>query len=173
MYFNDSATARLNIRPLTLSDSEDWIPFFIDNPSDKFLALSFNTSPMPNQSRAWIERQLLRYRENRYGLLALTDKTTRKLVGMCGLLTQEVDGQAELEIGYHLLPAYLGKGLATEAAIYFKNYAFNNDLADSVISIIHEDNILSQRVAEKNGMSKTIYTTYYNMPVYIYRVNKE
>ena len=169
-YMLPSETSRLSIRPLTSNDAKDWSPFFINNPSDKFLALSFK--PIMEQANAWIERQLLRYKENRYGLLALIDKYTNNLMGMCGLLSQEVNGQPELEIGYHILPKYWGKGFATEAAIYFKQYAFNNNLTDSVISIIHIDNVLSQRVAEKNGMNKTIYTTYYNMPVYIYRVTK-
>jgi len=102
-YRQGSETVHLVIRPLSIKDAEDWVPFFINNPSDKFLALSFNASPPLEQSKSWIERQLVRYRENRYGLLALTDKITGKLVGMCGLLTQEVDSQHELEIGYRLL----------------------------------------------------------------------
>ncbi len=171
-YMQSAETSRLSIRPLTGNDTKDWSPFFINNPSDKFLALSFNTEPIKEQANAWIERQLLRYKENRYGLLALIDKSAGDLIGMSGLLSQDVNGQPELEIGYHILPKYWGKGLATEAAIHFKEYAFNNNLTDSVISIIHIDNVLSQRVAEKNGMNKTIYTTYYNMPVYIYRVTK-
>ena len=42
--------------------------------------------------------------ENSFSLLALNDKITDSLIGMCGLLSQEVQGQPELEIGYHLLP---------------------------------------------------------------------
>ena len=171
-YMQPAETDRLQLRPLTIDDAKQWIPFFINNPSDKFLA--FNTNPLPEQATNWISWQLWRYKENRFGLQALIDKVTGNLVGMCGLLSQEVLGQPELEIGNHLLPVWWGKGLATGAAIYFKNYAFNNNLADSVISIIHVENTLSQRVAEKNEMSRTVTTTYYNMPVYIYRkINKK
>jgi [ribosomal protein S5]-alanine N-acetyltransferase len=171
MYLTKAQTERLLIRPLNQEDAKSWARFFIDNESMKFFAFDPALSP-EEKAGDWIEKQLLRYRENRYGLMALTDILTGELVGQCGLLTQEINNKSELEIGYHIMPEHWGKGLATEAARYFKSFAFGNDLTDTLISIIHVDNIRSQRVAEKNGMERTIRADFRGLPVYIYRIGK-
>lgn len=100
----------------------------------------------------------------------LTLKTTGNLIGLCGLLIQTVGGIQELEIGYSVLPQYWYKGYATEAAKKCREFAFGNKLAESLISIIHIDNIPSQRVAIKNGMYLDKTTTYTNNQVHIFRV---
>jgi [ribosomal protein S5]-alanine N-acetyltransferase len=99
-----------------------------------------------------IALSLKRYEEGRFGLQALISKETGAFIGKCGLLLQEVNGKNEIEVGYHLLPAYWGKGYATEAAQRFRDYAFENNITDSVVSIIHPDNTLSKKVALRNGM---------------------
>jgi RimJ/RimL family protein N-acetyltransferase len=70
------------------------------------------------------------------------------------------------------LPPYRGKGLATEAAIFFKEYAFDKGVTNSLVSMIHIDNLRSQRVAEKNGMYRERQLEYRNLPIYIYRTDK-
>lgn len=101
---------------------------------------------------------------------ALIDKTSNTLIGQCGLLAQTVDDIEELEIGYSILPKYWKKGYASEAAKKCKKYAFENGFAKSLISIIHIDNIPSQKVAANNGMYLDKTTTYKDNPVHIFRV---
>ncbi len=170
MYLATHSTQRLSIRPLTLADQKAWAPFFVQNESLRFFDLDPELSP-EQKAELWINWQLDRYAQNRFGLLGLVSKENNTLIGMCGFLTQEINGQTEIEIGYHVLPAYWGKGFATEAAQYFKNYAWQQKLTDSLISIIHVDNIRSQRVAGKNGMLQTIKTEFRGKPVYIYRIS--
>jgi len=171
MYLDQTETERLRIRPLQESDIKAWAKFFEGNESLKFFAFDPN-QPAEEKARKWIEKQLWRYKENQFGHLALTDKQSGNLIGQCGLLLQEVDGKPEIEIGYHVLPEFWGKGLATEAAKALKQFAWDNAVSDSLISIIHVDNIRSQRVAEKNGMQRTIKTEFQGKPVYIYRIAK-
>ena len=83
-----------------------------------------------------------------------------------------VDGIEELEIGYSLMPEHRGKGYALEAAKTCKDYAFENNLSDALISIIHIDNKASERVAISNGLKLDKTTTYNNSPVNIFRINK-
>ncbi|MCP4553047.1 MAG: GNAT family N-acetyltransferase, partial [Bacteroidetes bacterium] len=137
-----------------------------------FLGLDL-TLNIKAQSKDWIERQLWRYENNMYGHHALIDKQTNKFIGQCGLLTQEIDDKIETEIGYHIIPEHWGKGYATEAAKKIRDYAFDKDLCNSLISIIDIRNIASQKVAEKNGMRKTKQVKYYNLDVYIYRIEKD
>jgi RimJ/RimL family protein N-acetyltransferase len=102
----------------------------------------------------------------------LIEKDSGQLVGQCGLLVQEVDEKQELEIGYSILPDYRNKGYASEAAQKCRNFAFENNFSDSLISIIHVDNIRSEKVALNNGMRKTKSTIYKEIPVNIFRIHK-
>jgi len=103
---------------------------------------------------------------------ALIDKQTSELVGQCGLLIQTIDDIEELEIGYSLMPAHRGKGYASEAAIKCKEFAFENEYATSLISVIVPENTDSIKVAMNNGMKLDKTTTSNGDMVNIYRINK-
>lgn len=169
-YFDEKQTARLVIRPVEAGDAADWCDYFRNNDGLKFVGIA-DISNVEECAKQWVERQLWRYQTKQYGLLALRDKNSNALVGQCGLLLQQVDDKFELEIGYHVLPKYWGNGFATEAAHLFRDYAFNNKLRDTLISIIHVDNVRSQRVAEKNNMTREAQTTFKGFPVFVYRTN--
>ncbi len=152
-YTDHLETPRLITRFLTQEDVAIWVEYCKDPIATRFTAFEGKTPE--EMAQASIDLSLQRYRENRYGLQALIDKETNEFVGKCGLLLQEVNGKQEIEVGYHLLPRYWGKGYATEAARRFRDYAFENDLADSVISLIDPDNTESKKVAIRNGMQLT------------------
>src|SRR5579883_64912 len=114
MYCKGLHSERLLIRQITKNDTEAWTAFFKHPIATKFIPDLGETDPV-KRADFWIERQLARYTENRYGLMALVNKVNNELVGQCGLLTQMVDDKQELEIGYHLLPKYWKQGYATEA----------------------------------------------------------
>ena len=100
----------------------------------------------------------------------MIEKKSVNFVGWCGLLVQEVDGQRELEVGYSIMPAHWRKGYASEASGACVQFAFDRGLSETLISIVQVDNIPSQRVAERNGMSRGIQTTYNGNAVHIYRI---
>jgi RimJ/RimL family protein N-acetyltransferase len=102
----------------------------------------------------------------------LLEKESNEFIGQCGLIKQEVDGKTEIEVGYHVFKKYWGRGFAPEAAKIFLEYAFNNNLSDSVISIIHVGNTKSQRVADKNGLTREKQTRWSDLDVFIYRMHK-
>ena len=164
-------TERLLIRPLTITDIIKWEPFFHNPASVKYFP-NFITGNSENDARSWIQKQLDRYEDDRFGLHALTEKKTGEFIGQCGLLTQEIDNATEIEIGYSLLPEFEGKGYASEAAQFFKDFAFSNDITNSIISIIHKDNIPSQKVALRNDMTNSKATTFHGLDVYVFRVDK-
>lgn len=164
-------TERLRFRLLEKADYERFLPFFED-------PLSYQYWPTGGKDgRAlcteWLEKQRWRYTTNRGGAMAILEKGTDAVVGFCGLLIQDVDKRQELEVGYSMLPAQWGKGFATEAARACMEYAFERELAESLISIIQVDNLPSRRVAEKNGLRIDARTTYQGNPVFIYRIRKD
>ena len=154
-----------------MSDYQAWHEFIMDEVATKFFPDDWKLKP--EKSEKWINLQLKRYKENRYGLQALIEKKSGELIGQCGLLNQTIDGRNELEIGYHLIPRYWGNGYAIESAREFKRLGFENNLSESIISIIDLENILSQKVAKKNGMTKENKTMFLEMEVFIYRITLE
>ena len=172
MYAHGKTTDRLLIRKLEESDIPAWTEFFINNPSLPYLGIELDKTPEEN-AREWIEWQLKRYNEGRYGHHALVNKDTGEFVGQCGLLTQTVEDKEEIEIGYHILPELWGKGYATEAANFFRDFGFEHEKLNQIISVIDIRNIASQKVAEKNGMIKDRQIKYFDLDVFIYQINRD
>lgn len=169
-YYRDQLESkRLITRYIVPGDVMPWTEFFND-PKAIELFPDFGLNTIEERVQHWINRQLIRYQENRYGLQMLMNKETHELIGQCGLLLQEVDGIRELEVGYHMISKYWGNGYAPEAARLFLDFAVEHDLADSVISIIDIRNINSIRVAEKNGLRRDKQTRWLDKDVFIYRI---
>ncbi len=91
-------------------------------------------------------------------------------VGLCGLLLQTVDGVTDVEVGYLLRDRFRGRGYATEAARFARDYAFRELAAPRVISIILTTNEPSIRVALRNGMRLDRQTIWRDRRVGIYAV---
>jgi RimJ/RimL family protein N-acetyltransferase len=132
-------TARLKFSALDQSYFDAWLPIFQQRHVARFVGLEHLETPQ-EQCNTWFERAFTRISNGLGGLNALVHKQTNELVGQCGLLVQVVDDETRLEVGYSILPQYWKQGYATEAAIRCRDYAFENELTDSLISIIHVEN---------------------------------
>lgn len=170
-YTDGLETERLVTRYLTEADIPLWETFLADAESTAYLPNLYHQTP-PEWSRFWINRQLERYRENRYGLQALIHKETGQFIGQCGLLLQDVNGTPELEVGYQIFEPFRRQGYAIEAAQRFRNFGFEHELAPSLVSIIHINNVGSQQVATRNGMRRGPQLPLYGMEVFIYRIQR-
>ena len=171
IYNDHLESERLITRFLTSEDMFVWTDFLKDKEAVEFL-LTYGIDTLEERAKYWIDKQLNRYKENKFGLQALLDKNSNALIGQCGLIKQEVDGQIEIEVSYHVIKKYWGQGYAPEAARVFIDYAFENNLTDSVISIIDIRNIKSQKVAIKNGLKREKQTRWMDLDVFIYRIMK-
>ncbi|MEQ1588585.1 MAG: GNAT family N-acetyltransferase [Cyclobacteriaceae bacterium] len=161
-------TGRLIFRKITEQDFSDWLKFFQD-PNTSLHWIEEKETPEIACKR-WYQKQQWRYDYDKGGMNALIEKSSGRLIGHCGLLVQTVDGISELEVGYSLLPEFWNKGYAFEAAHRCKEYAFQNNFSDSLISIISLTNLPSQKVALKNGMTVERETLYHGNRVFIFRV---
>lgn len=117
----------------------------------------------------WIEL----YEKQKYGLMALVMKDSDELIGFCGFLHQTIDGSEYIELGYRLDEAYWGKGIATEAAVAVRDYAFNVLEIPILISIINHQNDASKRVAKKIGMKLMRQTNFKNVLVDVFCLKRE
>jgi ribosomal-protein-alanine N-acetyltransferase len=165
-------TERLSFRLVSQSDFDAWLPLFSGHRVAEFLGMDENLTKR-QQCEGWFTRSLGRYEKETGGMNVLISKTTGSLVGMCGLLIQELEGESYMEVGYSILPEYWGKGYATEAAVKCKNYAFENNFTESLISMVHADNIGSELVARKNGMKLFRFIpNYMGQPMNIFKIEK-
>lgn len=153
---------------MTPHDVDDLLEVLSDPEAMQFYPQPFDR----NMTQAWIDRNIQRYAQHGVGLWALIFKENHKLIGDCGLVVQEVDGVEEIEIGYHIRRDLWGKGLATEAAQFCRDYGFSQLGFDKLISLIHPANIASRRVAEKNGMRLIKEIKWQNKPIIIYAVER-
>jgi ribosomal-protein-alanine N-acetyltransferase len=159
---------RLRFRALEETDFETWLDFFKDPRWNKHWHVKELT---PEQHcRQWFEKNKYRYERGLGGMNVLIDKLSGEFVGQCGLLIQSVDGVEEMEVAYSVMIPHWNKGYATEAAKKCIGYAFQNNWAKSLISIIHINNMESQNVALKNGLAWDRRTFYDNNPVNIFRI---
>ncbi len=145
-------TERLTFRLLTPNDFDAWIPLFRAENSARFLELDPSLSET-ELCQAWFDKQFHRYQNDLGGMNVLIEKESKGLVGQCGILVQTIDDTQRLEIGYSILPEFWKNGYASEAAAKCKSYAFENNFAETLISVIHVDNISSEKVAIRNGMA--------------------
>jgi RimJ/RimL family protein N-acetyltransferase len=119
------------------------------------------------EAAKWIGWNRGLYQTHGFGLWLLTT-AEGDFIGDCGLTPQVVDDVAELEVGYHVLPALQGRGYATEAAAASRDFAWTVLGASRLVAIIHPDNLPSQRVAEKTGLRPEKQTVHNGRDVIIY-----
>lgn len=163
-------TDRLQFRKVNKKDFDVWLEFF-KNPLTSLYWNSPDNAP-GETCEAWYQKQANRYQNNLGGMNAIIEKKSGNLVGHGGLLIQTVDKVDQLEIAYSLLPKFWSRGYATEAAMHFRDYAFENDFSESLISIISLTNKPSEKVALKNGMKLHHSTTYKGNEVNIFKISK-
>jgi len=149
---------------------DQWLAFHQDPLSNKYWIGDYQDPK--SECEKWYDYEAYRYENQLGGKNAMIDKTSGLLIGYTGLLIQTVDDIQELEIAYSLVPSFRGKGYATEAAIFCRDYAFRNSLSESLISIISKTNLPSQKVALNMGMKTRHRTIYKRNEVDIFRINK-
>ena len=169
MQITGLSTQRLKFRELHMDDYETLLPFFLNTEATQFYYSKINPR---DYCRIWIQRQLNRYEEDGFGLFALIEKESGQFIGQCGLLRQKIDGQEELEIGYAIMPNYWLQGFAIESAIFFRDFAFQHNMATSLVSIIDINNVKSRKVAIKNCLEREKQTYQNEIKVDIYRISQ-
>ena len=165
-YFNHSSQ-RLDFRALTERDIPLWEPFFVNNDRLRFFGFDEGKSNL-ELSADWINRQLDRYQENGLGMLAVIEKSSGDLIGLCGIISREFEGETIYEIGYSLMQSHWGKGYATEAATHMREVGNQLGVSSLYVSTIHPENVDSMKVAERNGMKRLKNGVFNDMELVIF-----
>lgn len=167
-------TSRLLLREMT----EDDLPALRSILQDPQVMYAYEHAFSEEEVRAWLAKQRRRYAEDGFGLWAMVLRQTGAMIGQCGLTWQDRgDGTQCVEVGYLLQRAFWHQGYATEAVTACKAYAFQELGLDEVCSIIRDNNLASQAVAKRNGMTVTgrLVKHYYgmDMPHLVFSVRRD
>jgi RimJ/RimL family protein N-acetyltransferase len=162
-------TPRLILREFVSDDVDPLARILSDRETMRFYPTPFDRAGVEE----WIARNLRRCANDGHGLWAMILKSTKELIGDCGLVVQEVDGANEIEIGYHVRRDLWGNGFATEAARGCRDFGFSHLNAKRLISLIRPENLASRRVAEKNGMTVWKEVVRVNFPHLVYSIRFE
>lgn len=141
-------TDRLYLRRLTPQDRDALCAIM----QDEVTMTAYEHAFSDEEVDQWLERQLMRYEQDGFGLWAVVDKSSGEVIGQCGLTMQPVEDRRVVEIGYLFRRDRWHCGYATEAAVACREYAFQALGIDEVYSIIRDSNLASQAVARRNGM---------------------
>ena len=168
-------SSRLMLRRIAPTD----LPFFtrIHSVPDVVRYTGHGRPRSSEETEGWLQSTLASYAELELGQLAVVRKADGALLGRCGMSDFAVEagvaassiprawfGRAlapsgvavnyERELGYTFDAAFWGHGYATEAAQCVFAYARDTLGLDRVISVIHGENVRSQRVAERCGLRR-------------------
>ncbi len=141
-------TDRLTLREMTEADLDAIAGILGDEQVMKY----YPRTKTREEAGNWIRWNRRLCADHGFGLWIMTLEETGDFVGECGLTIQVVSGIREIEVGYHVLPAYQGRGYATEAAAACRNFARDQLSIDRLIAVINPDNVASQAVAERIGL---------------------
>lgn len=161
-------TERLLLRRFTPHDVDDLLRQVYSDP-ETMRYLPGGKPCSREQTEQMVQRFIEHWEHHGFGAMAIIHRANRQLIGQIGL--QFIPGEAAVEIFYAIARPYWGKGLTTEAARAALVYGFEKAGLDSIMAVAVPDNIASQRVMQKIGMTGgDITTSYYGGAELVYYV---
>ena len=161
-------TPRLSLRPFTLADAGPFHQILCGRDVLRY----FPRSDPPPRERVekWLNRVLAHWQEHGYGLWAVESRASGELLGRSGL--QWLPETGEIEVDFLFGERFWGQGFATEAGQASLRFGLEKLAVEVVVGIVHPDNLASQRVLEKIGMTRRERTCYFGMDCYRYTVDR-
>jgi RimJ/RimL family protein N-acetyltransferase len=118
---------------------------------ERFMRLLGGVRDEPG-SAAYLERNLAHWTAHGFGLWMLRDRESGAMVGRAVLRHLTVDDVEEVEVGYGFMPAWWGRGLATEIAAACVRLGLECLRRPSLVGVTRPEHDASRHVLEKVGM---------------------
>ena len=168
MRYDELETSRLKLRMWREEDLDDYAELSADPVVMQYLS----PGRVFTRADAWRSMAFFvgHWQLRGYGLWAVEEKASKRMVGRIGFLNPE--GWPGFEIGWTLARQSWGKGYAIEGAKAALNYAFTVLDRAHVISLIHPDNERSKRVAERLGEKPEGTARINDIDVLVYGVDR-
>ena len=163
----DLHTVRLHLCHPTPGDLHDYLAMH----NDPRVMATLGGVRSDEHSRQAFQRHLDQWAAHGVGWWILRDRATGQFIGRGGLRHVTIDGPDKVEVGYGLLPAFWGRGLATELATESARVGFEVLKLPALVSFALPTNLGSRRVMEKVGFRYERDITYANLPHVLYRLS--
>lgn len=161
-------TKRLIIRETTVADVDAFLELYRDPSITLYMEDLFEPDTEREYQQNYIENIYEFYDIGIWTLvLRNEDGTEGEIVGRMGIEMTEVEGMVEM--GFMLGCDYQGHGYATEAGLAILEYAKNVPGINEIRAKVHKENLSSQRLCERLGMSGEVLSNE-QMISYMYNV---
>ncbi len=107
----------------------------------------------PQQAETLLRRFVAEWEIDGFGWWCVRECATGDPVGEVVVQRATVDGEVVVEVGWMLLPAYWGRGYATEAARAALAYGFETAGLEEIVAFTLPHNHASRAVMERLGMT--------------------
>jgi ribosomal-protein-alanine N-acetyltransferase len=144
-------TPRLILRRFVPADAAAMFRIYQDPEVMRFMGRG--PASVADEARHLEAQNTQRYPQG-LGLLAIIEKSSRRLLGYCGLLQQALAGRTELELSYLLAREAWGLGFASEAACCLAGAWPSLRPEPRLVALVHPENTASARVAARAGFHR-------------------
>lgn len=145
----DVTTERLHLRPFVRGDRARIVAFYGNTEVMAIRKLGVLDAIAAERQ---LDMILDHWRTHGFGIWAVIDRDSGRFAGECGL--RRSDDGADVELTYGLLPAFRGRGYATEAARAALAHGFETLSLSRIVAMARGDNAASHHVLEKCGMTR-------------------
>ncbi|MBL8152539.1 MAG: GNAT family N-acetyltransferase [Anaerolineae bacterium] len=163
-------TPRLRLRSFLDSDLEDYYAqVYGDDVVMRYLP--GGKARTREQTRAVLDFAVAHGQQHGFTLWAVIRQADGQFIGHCGLVYLR-DSPDEVELAYAFGQPFWGQGYANEAAAAALRYGFEVGRLKTILALAEPENIASQRVMAKIGMTyQGITERYYQHALVLYRAD--
>jgi ribosomal-protein-alanine N-acetyltransferase len=142
-------TERLRVRQFTAADADNY--FSLQGNPD---VMQYIRRPRTRkESDAYLEEKILKANPADYkGYWIVEEKESGDFIG-CFVIIPIPDDEEKTQLGYSFLPAYWGRGYATEVSKAGVDYFYNRTPLPEIYGVTEKANIASEKVLLKAGFT--------------------
>jgi RimJ/RimL family protein N-acetyltransferase len=134
-------------------DDEGEVAVLLRDPRVASTLTADGLPPSQREVRDGLRAKIAHWERHGFGLWMVRDRSTGEMVGRGGLQHTVVESATEIEVGWAIVPARWGQGLATELARAAVDVAAEPLQLAEIVAFTLPDNIASRRVMEKAGFT--------------------
>lgn len=160
-------TDRLQLRVFHLDDFETHAQICADPEVMRYI----HEGPLSRADAWWqMARSVGHWQLRGYGMWAVVERSTGRLIGHLGFLNPE--GGHGFELGWALARHAWGRGYAFEGARAAVHHAFSSLDRDRILCLIRPENTRSIRLAERLGATRAGETEESGRPLSIFSIHR-
>jgi RimJ/RimL family protein N-acetyltransferase len=125
------------------------------------------------EAKEKIQQRMILYEERRLGKFPIFLGGTGEFIGTCGMEPFELEGQAEVELGYRLCLKHWGNGYAQEAARAILRYGFGPLNRAKIMAFVLPQNRASVKILENLGFKYLGEFLHYDLPHRLYEMPRD